>query len=886
MKSRASWLAILLLVLQPLLWLWPCVFGDRTFVPYDTAEYPPASIALTQEQQTATKTGTNHDVTEVPVWFLPELRVVRDELREGRLPTWDPHARGGTPMHAHGLLGLCYPPNWLAITADDPGSRLGWLAWISLTIGGLLAFGLLRHAELSLVAAWFGATLFQLGTPMAANGFFWMRLASLVWLPGVLWSMQVLAEGQRMRARPLAAFAITFAMPWLAGFPPFASTTAVIAGCMWLRLVAERLGRDGSRAARQLAVRLTLGCLLGGLLAMPQVLPSLLFFPESARTIDPSLANIQLSRFDTYGLLGYLLPDVFGHPTAADVLPYGKSPLCLWLCDRLDEHGRGALPNYNHTEYSVFFGTFGLLLAGYGIVRGRGHRRWFLILLLILLAGLALMVPGFHLLYLLPVIKNVWPMRWLVPAALPLAWLAAIGLEKLWQVEQRSLLRLAAITLALAAIVPFVASRPAAWHAADPNWPAHSIATRVGHPLEVVVGYVQDGAPKDLDRFAAAGERAAAAGYEAGLWLLAFGGLLGAFACWERRPAWRTWSLHTAMALTVAQLALQGQPLLRGCELDHPTKTPVHEFLRQQALAAAPHGGFMIARGSKNVALPAQLPPGQLMAPGIRDLNFYTHFDGRSIEPLRQMLGGAFAKEHTAKGYLTSSIPETRPLPQEVVEPGDPVPFAHPFEHPLLDLLGVRYVLATQPLTHAGTLVGPEWKGPGGQFFVYERKSALPRAFVVPELRVLADDTAVLAALADPTFAPRDFAFAIAADLPSAPAKSAGPPRDVQFVADHATEIVLEVPAGAPGWLVLTDTFLPGWRATIDDREAPIVRGNHSQRLVAVPAQACRVRFTYTSPGLTLGLLLAGIATLSLLLWSLRTYRAPSATAPSRPTGT
>ena len=881
MKSRARDLALLLLVLQPLLWLWPCVFGNRTFVPYDTAEYPPASIALTQAQQQALRSGTNHDVTEVPVWFLPEFGIARDELRAGRLPTWDPHPRGGAPMHAHGLLGLCYPPNWLAITADEPSARLGWLAWISLTIGGLLAFGLLRHAQLSLVAAWFGATLFQLGAPMAANGFFWMRLASLVWLPGVLWSLQVLAEGNRLRCGPLAAFAVTFAMPWLAGFPPFASTTAVIAGCMWVRLVAERLGRDGSRAARQLAVRLTIGFLLGGLLTLPQVLPSLLFFPESARTIEPSLSKIQLSRFDTYGLFGYLLPDAFGHPTADAVLPYGKSPLCLWLCDRLDDQGRGALSNYNYTEYSVFFGTFGLLLAGYGIVRGRGHRRWFLILVLILLAGLALMVPGFHLLYLLPVIKNVWPMRWLAPAALPLAWLAAIGLDKLWQVEMRSLLRLAGVTLVLAAIVPWLASRPAAWHAADPNWPAESIAARTTYPLEAVVGYVQEGAAKGLDRFAAAGERAAAAGYEAGLWLLAFGVLLLVFAFAERHRRVRLGTLAVALALTVLQLAQHGQPLLRGCELSHPTETPVHAFLREQALAAAPQGGFMIARGSKNVALPAQLPPGQLMAPGLRDLNFYTHFDGRSLEPLRQVLGGTFAKEHTSKGYLTSAIPETRPLPGEEVKPHDPVPFAHPFEHPLLDLLGVRYVLATQPLTHAGTLVGPEWKGPGGQFFVYERKSALPRAFVVPELRVLADDSAVITAMADPMFSPREVAFATANDAPAS-TPHPGPPRDVRFASDHPTEIELLVAAGSPGWLVLTDTFLPGWRATVDGNEVPIVRGNHSQRLLAVPAEACRVRFFYTSPGLLAGLLLAGIATLAWLVWSFSTVRRQAPTSDLR----
>ena len=59
----------------------------------------------------AARDGGNLDVTEVPVWFLPELALARDELRAGRAPSWNPHARAGAPLHAHGLIGLCYPPN-------------------------------------------------------------------------------------------------------------------------------------------------------------------------------------------------------------------------------------------------------------------------------------------------------------------------------------------------------------------------------------------------------------------------------------------------------------------------------------------------------------------------------------------------------------------------------------------------------------------------------------------------------------------------------------------------------------------------------------------------------------------------------------------------------
>ena len=128
------WLAIVALVLLPLVWVAPSVFGDRRFVPWDLAEYPPTSLSLPAEEVAAIGRRANHDVTEVPVWFLPEMEFARDELLAGRWPAWNPHARSGTVLHAHGLIGILYPPNWLAMFAagDVPSSsaltqqRLGW----------------------------------------------------------------------------------------------------------------------------------------------------------------------------------------------------------------------------------------------------------------------------------------------------------------------------------------------------------------------------------------------------------------------------------------------------------------------------------------------------------------------------------------------------------------------------------------------------------------------------------------------------------------------------------------------------------------------------------------------------------------------------------------
>jgi len=864
-KDRAVQVAVLTLCLLPLLWLWPSVFGGRTFVPYDLAEFPPASLLLTPEQYEATRDGANHDVTEPPPWFVPEMKLAGDELRSGRLPTWNPHARTGAPLHAHGLIGLCYPPNWIALFAHDPASRLVVLAWISTALGGLFAFGLLRRVGLSVLPAWFGAMLFQLSGPMAANSFFWMRLASYVWLPGVLWALLCLARGDRMRPGPLCAVAVSFAMTWLGGFPPFAITTSVFAGFLLLWLVGERVVAGARAEAARLGLRLGCGLLLGALLAMPQVLPSMQFFAQSARTTDPKLAEIAGSAFETYGLSGYLVPDLVSHPTLTAEMPYALAPMALLLNTHLAD-GKPAEPNYNYTEYAVFVGTLGFLLACAGAVRGRGQLRAFAITAFVLSMGLALFLPGVNLLFLLPVIKNVAPMRWLAPATLVVAWLAALGFDRLREHTRRLPLALVAAAFALAGLVLYATGRPAA----DPAAAVQCIAEHFGVTNEKVVEHVHPDKPP-FDRFARAFDHARHEGREAASWLALIGGLLAGLAFARGAPL-RQGLLLAGCGLTALQLGWHGATVTRGVLLAQPTDTPVHAFLRERASEAAADGGFAILRASVEPALPSQLPPGQLMVPGIRDLHFYTHYDAHSAEPICELLGRWWGKQTAAKGYLTLSLPDALPTPSEraAAARGEPVAtyaFASPLEHPLLDLLGVRYVLATEPLAHAGTRVGPELRGPSGEFFVFERPHALPRAFTVNELRALPTDAEVLRALVDPGFEPRAAAYALAADLadPAPPRASDAAQRPVRFVSDLATAVELDVGAGGAPWLVLADTFLPGWVAMIDGVETPILRVNHSQRAVRLPAGPCRVHFAYTCPGLRMGTMLAGIATAALL---------------------
>jgi hypothetical protein len=91
---------------------------------------------------------------------------------------------------------------------------------------------------------------------------------------------------------------------------------------------------------------------------------------------------------------------------------------------------------------------------------------------------------------------------------------------------------------------------------------------------------------------------------------------------------------------------------------------------------------------------------------------------------------------------------------------------------------------------------------------------------------------------------------------------------------------------GAPeeAWLVLAETYAiyPGWRASVDGVEAPLLVANGAATAIPLPAGAREVVLRFTPPGLRAGMAIsaAGLALSLLALWRLRA-RATRATRAS-----
>jgi len=140
---------------------------------------------------------------------------------------------------------------------------------------------------------------------------------------------------------------------------------------------------------------------------------------------------------------------------------------------------------------------------------------------------------------------------------------------------------------------------------------------------------------------------------------------------------------------------------------------------------------------------------------------------------------------------------------------------------------------------------------------VYGVEGAQPRSYVVSGARV-ADGGAALATLLDPTFDPAREVL-LARGAPSPPGPSPGEVRLVEWAPDR---LRLQATLSAPGWVVLVDTFDPGWRAQVDGQRAEVLRANIAFRAVRVEPGQHEITYRYRPRSVGLGLSISAGAAL------------------------
>jgi hypothetical protein len=182
----------------------------------------------------------------------------------------------------------------------------------------------------------------------------------------------------------------------------------------------------------------------------------------------------------------------------------------------------------------------------------------------------------------------------------------------------------------------------------------------------------------------------------------------------------------------------------------------------------------------------------------------------------------------------------------------------------VLDRMGVSLLVDDRldPEAPWPRVASGEWTH--SPYAVYRNPSALPRAYVVPKVALTSEDRFHPDQLR--TTDPHQ-AVLMAFD-PLGPDQTHRQPfKAAEWTSDDPDRVVLKVETEAPGLLVIAETWMPGWSATVDGKASTIFRGNRAQRVVTLPEPGTHeVVLSYRTPGLTLGIWLTAGSSLAWII--------------------
>lgn len=504
----------------------------------------------------------------------PWMSLAWTQVHQGHLPLWNPYGGLGMPLTFNWQTASFSVPVLVAYLF--PVSLSSTISVVlTLVIAGTGAFVLCRVLGLSVVACAFGGTVFELSGPMI-GWLGWIHSSAMAWAGWLLAAVILVFRG-RHRLRSIAILAVVLAAMIYAGSPEVLVLFGLAIGIFVVLVLVLRATKfEGGGPVRRPALDLLVGTVAGGMLGAPLFLPGL-----------------QVAAVSQRGVSG-------GDP--AELLP-GNPPLPPHTLTHFLFQGYDGLPivgnhwfgyTLGYSETAAYFGAIALVLAVVGIAVRR--RRPIVAAIagfsaaMLCIAFVPFVVAALsH----APVVGTVLWQRALLPLALGVAVLSAIGLDSLLRPsEQQQAIRWAlggftAMAVVIALLWVFgrghLSAEDASTRSASFVWPA--VATVVGF---LAVGTIRWSRRPRMEHGGALGARVAGT---AGLLLL---------------------------LCESAFLVSAGAPLWTASDSPYPS-TPAETAFR------ATIGSSLVGFGAPMCFYPPGLgiPPNAHLAYGVREMSIY-----------------------------------------------------------------------------------------------------------------------------------------------------------------------------------------------------------------------------------------------------------------------
>ncbi len=753
------------------------------------------------------------------IWH-PQIEGFVDAVANGGLPVWDPSPAFGQSLLADPQAQILYPPTWLNLVLRP------WVYCSVYALGhGLLStlcfFALARRWNLSRTAAATAALVWTGSGPFVSTVDLWHHFAGASYLPAVFLAAESAFDTHRLRN--VVLLGLVFGLQILAGSADMCAMT-LLALVAWIVIV--RLDWRRWRSATELLARGSAALLLAAAISAGAWVAALDAVSRSSRQALPEQVRTYWSVHPA-GMAELFLAGIPARlplsPHWREVLFEGREPLLA----------------------SLYLGLPCLALAGAALAFPGDRRRW---ALLVLGLGALVMAVGRHAPFydlavtaLPPLGVLRYPVKAMLVVAFAWAGLAGFGVDAWFRggcgdgsVASRWRRRvLCVLTPLVVAIVGgafaavLLAGRPsvaASWLSALLAPPGLAAVRGLGRELTI---HAVLGAAVVLLAFllSRSGRRASIARCAV---IVAVVDLFIAHprpnpvapaALFRHRPE---------LLGALGQLQAARVYSYNYGDPERPKEAPGPEVI--QRLARMP-GGWSVEAA---LALAQQMSLAPQTAGRWRLRQAYdVDYKGLQARPL---------------AYVTRLVRVREGRPEDLLR--------------LLRVFSVTHVIAQHPV--GGDRLRLVAEIPGlfvAPSLVLSVPDTMPRARVAAGVRV-ADGFEALFLLVDPHF---DSDRAVI--LPEG--RSLEPPPSFRghatIVFERADRVRIEAELSAPGFVVLADSYDPGWRARVDGRPAAVLRANLAQRAVAVSAGRHQIEMVYRPPLV----LAAGVVSLVSLLAAL-----------------
>ncbi len=456
-------LIVIGLFLLPLAFFWQVTLGGKTLLPTDNLyQYPPWSA---YRAQVGVPVVPHNDLlSDLVLENLEWKQFIRGAIADREIPLWNPYLFAGTPFLAEGQHAALYPFS-LIYYILPLASAYGWFTVSQLWLAGLLMFLFMRGLGARRIGAIFAAIVYQMSAFFLASVVFPMIIAAAAWLPFLLLMIEFVIARRPLFGKPtvlpwIGLGAIGLGMCILAGHVEFLYYTLLIMG-FWAALrmigvvIADRKVRPRwlAQTAAALIGLVVIGVGLGAIQAVPLFDLASHNFREGSQSFD----TVRDYAYKPRHALEYLMPNLLGSPAEHDYFDLfggGLKPFAWTRADGATVTNTYWEPTKNYVEGACYVGILTLILAAIAVADGfrrrnpspptplahaggaRGNHAgavFILTILAVISVAFIFGTPLYAILYYgLPGVNQLHsPFRWVWPLTFALAALAGFGAENL-----------------------------------------------------------------------------------------------------------------------------------------------------------------------------------------------------------------------------------------------------------------------------------------------------------------------------------------------------------------------------------------------------------------------------------------------------------------------